>query len=97
MKLVIALIPSANLGGVQSALQRLGAGPTTAAEVLDCSAAEGPAEIYRGRALRRPVSRVRLEVVVDDDSLKAAVDAILRLGGLRVFVMVLDECAGVRV
>lgn len=96
MKLVIALIPSASLPSVQAALRALGAGPVTAAEVLDCGN-DGPTEIYRGQAVRRGVSRIRLEVVVDDDELKSAVEAIVRSGGRRVFVMVLDECAGVRV
>lgn len=95
MKLVIALIPTGNLSLVQDALHQICAGPTTAAEVLDCDSTDGPMEVYRGRAVRRPVSRVRLEVVVEDESLKTAVDAILRAGGRRVFVMVLDQCAAV--
>jgi nitrogen regulatory protein PII len=96
MKLVIALIPSAGLVSVQAALRALGAGPVTAAEVLDCGSTEGQTEYYRGQAVRRGVSRIRLEVVVDEDNLKSAVQTILHAGGRRVFVMVLDECAGVR-
>lgn len=97
MRLIIALIPSASLPPVQAALRALGAGPVTAAEVLDCGNTDGPTQIYRGQAVRRGVSRIRLEVVVDDDDLRSAVESILRGGGRRVFVMVLDECAGVRV
>jgi nitrogen regulatory protein PII len=95
MKLIIALVPSANLPSVQAGLLALGAGPVTAAEVLDC-AAEGPSEIYRGHVVSRGVSRIRLEVVVDEGDLKSAVQTILHAGGRRVFVMVLEECAGVR-
>jgi nitrogen regulatory protein PII len=95
MKLIIALIPSASLVPVQAVLRSLGAGPVTAAEVLDCNT-EATTEIYRGQAVRRGVSRIRLEVVVEDEQSKAAVEAILACGGRRIFVMVLDQYAGVR-
>jgi nitrogen regulatory protein PII len=58
----------------------------------------GTPEIYRGRQIRRPVTKLRLEVAVDDWDFDAVVEAIRQAANLgqvadrRGFAMGLDEC-----
>ena len=97
MKLLVAIIPPEKLETVQKALNNRDVYLMTASEVLDCRQGQAATEIYRGRTIRRPVSKLRLEIAVEDSSFDAAVEAIER--GARfdedrqdeVFVLGLDE------
>src|SRR5262245_7840486 len=93
MKLAMAMIRPENLSAVQAALPAQHVSLMTVSEVLDCRHQEGSAEIYRGRAIRRPASRLRLEVAVDDLYFATAVDALGRAGDGQVFIIGVDECA----
>jgi|SRR5262245_12698914 len=93
MKLVIAMIRPEMLAAVQAALPTQHVSLMTVSEVLDCRQQGGTAEIYRGRAVRRPASRLRLEVAVDDLSFATAVDALGQAGDGQVFIIGVDECA----
>jgi nitrogen regulatory protein P-II 2 len=97
MKLIIATIRPERLAAVQAALNKQDLYLMTVSEVLDCLQ-EGTPEIYRGRQIRRPVSKLRLEVAVDDWDFDAVVEAIRGAANLgqvadrRGFAMGLDEC-----
>jgi nitrogen regulatory protein PII len=91
MKLIIALLRSEKLPAVQAALNQWDPYLMTVNEVLDCRRGQVVTEIYRGREVRRPVTRLRLEVAVDDSCFDDAVGAIDRACDGEVFVMGLDE------
>lgn len=94
MKLIVAIIPGEKLASVQAALNGQNLYQITVSEVLDCGRSEASTEIYRGRQFRRPVSKVRLEIAVEDSSMESALAALSHAGG-RVFVMRLDDSAQV--
>jgi nitrogen regulatory protein PII len=91
MKLIIAIVRPEKLAAVQAALDKRDVHVMTASEVLDCCQEQRSTEIYRGRELRRPASKLRLEIAVEDYSLRDAVEVIERVGEGKVFVMGLDD------
>jgi nitrogen regulatory protein PII len=102
MKLILAIIRPEKLSAVQTALDRRDVFLVTASEVVDCRREQSTVEIYRGREVRRPVTRLRLEVAVADEFFDEAVATIRhaagsgQIGDGKVFVMGLDEYAPVR-
>jgi nitrogen regulatory protein PII len=98
MKLIIAFIPPENLAWVQRALQEEEVHLMTVSEVVDCTRQQGSMEIYRGQKVRRPASKLRLEVAVADCDFDRAVEMIERTGGSgeigegKTFLMGLGEC-----
>src|SRR5262249_4111727 len=96
MKMIIAIIRPERLATVQSALKKRDMHLMTVSEVLDCNE-EGSPEIYRGREFRRPASKLRLEIAVDEPFVDLAIEAIKYSGGPgrpgadKVFVMELDD------
>jgi nitrogen regulatory protein P-II 1 len=99
MRLILAIISPEKLAAVQSALNPWDVSLMTVSEVFDCRKRYGTREIYRGTEVRRPVSRMRLEVAVDDSCFDVAMEAIRRAGCSEqldegnVFVMGLEERA----
>jgi nitrogen regulatory protein PII len=98
MKLVVAIIPTEKLEKVQKALNNnRDVCLMTASEVLDCRQSQATTEIYRGRAIKRPASKLRLEIAVEDSCFGDTVEAIERSARYEedrkdeVFVMGLDE------
>src|SRR5215510_2110196 len=97
MKLVVAIIRPETLEAVQKALNSRELHLMTVSEVLDCREDQATVEIYRGRTIRRPVRKLRLEVAVDDALFDATVRTIERVaareeaGKDEVFVVGLDE------
>ncbi|OAI48316.1 hypothetical protein AYO44_07350 [Planctomycetaceae bacterium SCGC AG-212-F19] len=93
MKLIVAIIHPEQLTAVQAALNKRGVQLMTVSEVLDCGAATGATEIYRGREFRRPVAKLRLEITVPDPFLDATLAALeraadsLHMGDVTVYVM----------
>jgi len=79
MKLIIAIISPNRLQAVQAALRTEDVQSITVSEVVDCLETHGSTEIYRGRVFQRPVSKLRLEVAVNDAFFDAAVQAIERV------------------
>jgi len=97
MRLIIATFRPERLAAVKASLQKQDLYLMTVSEVLDCLQ-DNPPEIYRGREIRRPATKIRLEVAVDDWDFGAVVEAIRRAADLgqaadrRGFAMGLDEC-----
>jgi len=98
MKLIVAIIQPEQLTAVQAALQhnvRL----MTVSEVLDCGGSKGTAEFYRGREVRRPVTKLRLEITVPDASLDTTLGALqhasatVQFADVTVYVMGLGGAA----
>ena len=102
MKLILAIIRPEKLSAVQTALDRRNVFLVTASEVIDCRREQSSVEIYRGREVRRPATRLRIEVAVADEFFDEAVATIRHAAGSghtgdgKVFVMGLDEYAPVR-
>jgi nitrogen regulatory protein PII len=97
MRLILAIVRPDKLSAIQTALDRRDVYLLTASEVIDCRRAEGSVEVYRGREVRRPATRLRLEVAVSDEFFDEAVAIIRHAGGSgqvgdgKVFAMGLDE------
>lgn len=102
MRLILAIVRPDKLSAIQTALDRRDVFLLTASEVIDCRREEGSVEIYRGREVRRPATRLRLEVAVSDEFFDEAVAVIRHAGGSgqvgdgKVFVMGLDEYVPLR-
>jgi nitrogen regulatory protein PII len=105
VKLILAIIRPEKLAAVQTALSALDVQLMTVSEVFDCGSDRGSLEIYRGRQVRRPVAKLRLEIAVPGLAVDAAVAAITRAGcgaepgkanDGEVLVLGLDECVRIR-
>jgi nitrogen regulatory protein PII len=93
MKLLIAFIRPEQFAAVQDAMKGLDLELMTVSEVLDYQEA-GANEIYRGRAIWRPASKVRLEIAGNDESIAAATEALGRAGDsgrVKAIVIGLDD------
>jgi nitrogen regulatory protein PII len=96
MKIIIAIIPPEKLACVKSALKKRDMHLRTVSEVLDCGD-EGSREIYRGREVRQPAIKLRLEIAVDEPFVKLAIEAIEHCGvpggssDVKVFVTQIDD------
>jgi nitrogen regulatory protein P-II 1 len=96
MKLIIAIIRPENLSVVQAALNKHDMDLMTVSEVLDCGQEQGSIEMYRGRKVRRLVTKLRLEITVDDFFFDEVVAGIQAAGGGKVFVMGLEDASRMR-
>jgi nitrogen regulatory protein P-II 2 len=101
MKLVVAIIRPEKLEAVQVALQEVEARLLCVSQVVGDRFDDGFTEIYRGREVRVPRPKLRLEIAVQDALIQATVAAIARTGAIggpgrqvtgNVFVMQLEEC-----
>jgi nitrogen regulatory protein P-II 2 len=96
MKLIIAIIRPENLSAVQSALNKHDMDLMTVSEVLDCGQEQSSTEMYRGTKVRRLVTKLRLEITVDDFFFDDVVEAIRTAGDGKIFVMGLDDAVRMR-
>jgi nitrogen regulatory protein P-II 1 len=105
MKMIVAILRPEKLGPVRAALNPRDLYLMTVSEVLDCDQEQASTEFYRGREYRRPASRLRLEIAVEDALLDATVEAVLRAGfegvpgrvaDSQVFVMGLEDAIRLR-
>ena len=96
MKLIIAIIRPENLPKVQAALNKQDMDLMTVSEVLDCGQEQGSAEMYRGAKVRRLVTKLRLEITVDDFFFDDVVEAIRSAGEAKIFVMGLEDAVRMR-
>jgi len=94
MKLIIAIIKPHKLDDVRSALAGVGVAGLTVTEVKGYGRQRGQMEIYRGAEYRTSfVAKAKLEIVVSDDVVDAAVIAIQesaqtgKIGDGKIFVM----------
>ncbi|MFA6112204.1 MAG: P-II family nitrogen regulator [Candidatus Latescibacterota bacterium] len=79
MKRIVAFIKPFKLDEVKAALAAVGVLGLSAGEVRGFGRQRGHTEIYRGAEYKLDfLPKIRLEIVVADDDLEQAVDAVLR-------------------
>jgi nitrogen regulatory protein P-II 2 len=103
MKLIIAIIRPEKFEDVQDALDAKQVHLMTATDVRGCGSQRGYTENFRGnKGVIRLLTKVKLEIAVNENYVKPAVDAILkaahsgRIGDGKIFVLPLDECYRIR-
>lgn len=103
MKLIIAIIKPFKLEEVKDALSEIGVVGMTVTEVKGFGRQKGHTEIYRGSEYTVDfLPKVKLEVVLPDDLVAKAVDAIIKgaktgkIGDGKVFVAPIDEVVRIR-
>jgi nitrogen regulatory protein P-II 1 len=103
MKLVVAVLKPFKLDDVKERLKALGVSGMTLTEVQGFGRQRGHTEVYRGAEYEVDfVPKLRLEILVDDDSVDATVDAIVeaagtgKIGDGKVWVLPVDTVVRVR-
>jgi nitrogen regulatory protein P-II 2 len=106
MKMIIAIIRPDRFDAVQAALDQKEIYLITASDVRGCGRQRGYTESYRGgQGFIRLLSKVKLEIAVNDEYVAPAVAAILKagksegggkIGDGKIFVLPLDECYRIR-
>jgi nitrogen regulatory protein P-II 1 len=103
MKKLEAIVRHFKLEDVKNALIEKGISGMTITEVRGFGRQKGHTEMYRGTEYRVDfVPKVKVEVAVDDNKLKSAVDAIVnaaqtgQIGDGKIFVTTLDETIRIR-
>lgn len=103
MKKVEAIIKPFKLEEVKEALAGLGVQGLTVSEVKGFGRQKGHKELYRGAEyVVEFLPKVKLEIVVPDDKLKAVVDAIVnaastgRIGDGKIFVSPIEDAVRIR-
>jgi nitrogen regulatory protein P-II 1 len=101
--MIVAIIRPEKLEAVQQALNGVDVYLMTASDVRGCGRQRGYSEQYRGnQVVIRLLSKVKLEIAVNDEYVKPAVDAIVKaahsgnIGDGKVFVLDLQECYRIR-
>ena len=103
MILIIAVVKPFKLDDVREALTRAGVEGLTVSEVKGYGRQKGQTEIYRGAEYAvNFVPKVKLEAVVDDGAVAAAVEAIKasaatgKIGDGKIFVVPVEEAVRIR-
>ena len=103
MKLVIAYIQPDKLNDVKQALTEASISKMSVTNSLGCGQQGGFHEMYRGVDIEiNLLKKVRIEIAVNDDHLKDAVDAIVKgaktgnIGDGKIFVLDMGECIRIR-
>ena len=103
MKLVMAVIKPFKLDGVRETLTELGVQGLTVSEVKGFGRQKGQTEIYRGAEYTvNFLPKVKIEVVVADDMLDRAVEAIQsaantgKIGDGKIFVLDVSQAVRIR-
>jgi nitrogen regulatory protein P-II 1 len=105
MKMIVAIIRPEKLEAVQAALTEREVYLMTVSDVRGCGRQRGYTETYRGsEVLIRLLSKVKLEIAVNDDFVQPTIDAILgaarsepgKIGDGKIFVLPLEECYRIR-
>ena len=106
MKMIIAIIRPEKFEAVQDALDQNQVHLMTASDVRGCGSQRGYSESFRGnKGVIRLLSKVKLEIAVNEDYVKQTIDAIIkaarsegsgRIGDGKIFVLPLDECYRIR-
>ena len=103
MKLIIALVQPHKLPDVKKALFDADVHKMTVTNALGCGQQKGFTETYRGVIHEvNLLKKVRLEIAVNEDYVKATVDAIIkgartgRIGDGKIFIVDLGECIRIR-
>lgn len=103
MKKIEAIVRHYKLEDVKNALAEMGVVGMTITEVRGFGRQKGHTEMYRGTEYAVDfVPKVKIEIVVDDDRLQAAVDTVLRsaqtgqIGDGKIFVSELLDTIRIR-
>jgi nitrogen regulatory protein P-II 2 len=106
MKLIVAIIRPEQLEDVQRALADRDVYLMTVSDVRGCGRQRGYTEVYRGTEVNvRLVSKLKLEIAVNEAFVEAAVEAIVHsartgdtgtVGDGKIFVLPLDDCVRIR-
>ena len=103
MKLIIAIIQPHKLEEVLMELDKAEIYLKTVSNVLGCGRQKGRTEVYRGRKeTGNLLKKVRLEIAVNQDFVKPAVNAIIKgaktgnIGDGKILVLDLAECYRIR-
>ena len=103
MKLIVAIIRPETLENVQQELSKAEVYLMTASDVRGCGRQRGYTENYRGNeGVIRLLSKVKLEIAVNDEYVQPAVKAILsaaklgKIGDGKIFVLPLEEAYRIR-
>lgn len=103
MKKIEAIIRPHLLESVKDALQALGVQGLTISEVKGFGRQKGHTEVYRGSEYKVEfVPKLKLEVVLDDEVVEQAVEAIIKtartgkFGDGKIFVFPVDEAVRIR-
>ena len=103
MTRIEAIVRPHLVDAVKTALQEVGASGMTISEVRGIGRQKGHAETYRGSEYKiELVSKTRIEVVLPDELLDAAMDAVIRtaktgkLGDGKVFVTGVNDAVRIR-
>ena len=103
MKKIEAIVRPHLLEGVKDALQTLGVQGMTISEVKGFGRQKGHTEVYRGSEYKVEfVPKLKVEVVVDDELVESAVDAIIKtartgkFGDGKIFVFPVEESIRIR-
>ena len=103
MKLVIAIVKPFALDAVREALSGIGVEGMTVSEVRGYGRQKGQTEVYRGNEYSVAfVPKLKVEVVLDDRNLEAAIDAITKaantgkIGDGKIFVLEVLDAVRVR-
>ena len=103
MKLIVAIIKPEKLPDVKEALFEAEVTKMTVSNVIGCGQQMGYTESYRGAVSEiNLLKKVRIEIAVNDDFVKPAVDAIIKgarsgnIGDGKIFITELYESNKVR-
>lgn len=103
MKLITAIVQPHRQGVVKEALTEAGISGMTSAEVSGYGHQKGQAEVYRGREYKVDfLPKVRIDVVVDDEDVEKAIEAILeaaqtgKIGDGKIWTTEIGEVVRVR-
>jgi nitrogen regulatory protein P-II 1 len=103
MKKIEAIIKPFKLDEVKEALQEIGLQGITVIEAKGFGRQKGHTELYRGAGYVVDfLPKVKVEVVIDDESLDKAVEAIQnaaktgRIGDGKIFISTIDEAIRIR-
>src|SRR5271167_4844636 len=99
MKMIIAIVRPDRFEAVQNALISKEIVLMTVSDVRGCGRQRGFSEQFHGtKGLIRLLSKVKMEIAVNDDYVQPTVDAILEaahsgnIGDGKIFVLPLEEC-----
>lgn len=103
MKMIVAIVKPFKLDDVRRQLTQAGIHGLTVSESKGYGRQKGQAEIYRGAEYNVEfLPKVRIEVVVDDDQLDAAMEAITegartgKIGDGKIFVLECGDALRIR-
>ena len=103
MKMVMAIIKPFKLDDVRESLSEVGVSGVTVTEVKGFGRQKGHTELYRGAEYVVDfLPKVKIEVVLDDDLVDAAIEAIIdaaktdKIGDGKIFVSPVEQAIRIR-